>query len=226
MCAGGKRRVITVAFVHVGEEDLLPRIMVASVRRAMPSGRIVHLADQKTRPVDGADDVIRLPYDGVHLMTFRLLQFARLDPCEAIFLDTDVIVQRDLSPLFESDFDVALTRRENIGVDPQGVDVAAVMPYNTGVMLSRPSGWDFWHNALKYCETLPEEARRWWGDQFAIKAVAEIAPLRIEELPCDLYNYSPALDTEDVSRRFVVHYKGMRKPWMIRRAKLELGLKA
>jgi len=216
----------TVAFVHVGEEDFLPRIMVASVRRAMPSARIVLLTDQKTPPVVGADEVIRLPYDGVHLMSFRLLHFARLSPCDVIFLDTDVIVQRDLSLLFESEFDVALTRRENIGLDPQGIDVAAVMPYNTGVMFSRPSGWDFWHNAWNYCETLPDNARRWWGDQFSIKAVAEIAPLRIRELPCDLYNYSPALETEDVNGRFVVHYKGKRKPWMMRRAQVELGFQA
>lgn len=216
--------MITLAFVHVGEDGFLPRVMVASARRAMPDARIVHLADEVTPPVAGVDEVLRLPYDGMYLMTFRLAHFAQLQPCQAVFLDTDVIVQRDLSLLFQSNFDVALTKRENIGLDPQGVDVAAAMPYNTGVMLSKPSGWDFWRNAWKCCETFPDEVRRWWGDQFAIKAVAEIAPLAILELPCDIYNYSPGLETENVSDRFVVHYKGERKPWMVRRALAEFNL--
>jgi hypothetical protein len=110
--------------------------MVASVRRVVPAARIVQLTDEHTAVIRGVDDMVRMPYtDGAHLMSFRLMQFARLEPCDAIFLDTDVIVQRDLTPLYERAFDVALTRRGNIGVDPQGVDVAAVMPYNTGVML-------------------------------------------------------------------------------------------
>ena len=216
--------MITIAFVHVGESALLPRIMVASARRAAPGARIVHLADERSPPVDGVDDTVRLPYDGEHLMTFRLAHFSNFAPCDAVFLDTDVVVQKDLSPLFDREFDVALTRRENAGLDPQGRDVADLMPYNTGVMLSRPSGWDFWHNVLRYCETLPDELRRWWGDQYAVKAVAEVAPLNVCELPCDLYNYSPATDTEDLGGRFVVHYKGNRKPWMIGRGRSEFGV--
>lgn len=215
--------MVTVAFVHVGLDTSVPRIMVASVRLAMPGARIVHLADEGTPAVEGADEVRRLAYDGVFLMPFRLRQFAELSPCDAVFLDTDIVVQKDLTPLFDGEFDVALTRRENIGVDPSGIDVAKAMPYNTGVMLSKPSGWDFWRNAWKHCESFPEEGRKWWGDQYAVKAIAEIAPLRILELPCEIYNYSPAAESEDVRERFVVHYKGERKSWMKRRAQRELG---
>ncbi|MDB5867444.1 MAG: hypothetical protein JWO70_5250 [Betaproteobacteria bacterium] len=217
--------MITVAFVHVGNDALLPRIMVASVRRAMPHAQVVHLTDESTPAIADVDEVVRLRYDGVHLMPYRLEHFARLEPCDAIFLDTDIIVQKDLGALFETPFDIALTRREAIGTDPAGVDVAQVMPYNTGVMLSTRGGWDFWRNAWRVCESYTEEARRWWGDQYAVKALAEAAPIRILELACDAYNYSPATQSEDVSGRHVVHYKGTeRKAWMKRRGELELGI--
>jgi len=216
--------MITIAFVHVGEESILPASMVASVRRAMPAARIVHLTDEGTNAVVGVDEVVRLKYDGVHLMTFRLRHFAQLDSCDAIMLDTDVVVQKDLSPIFALEFDVALTRRDDAIPDPTGQDVSALMPYNTGVMVSRASGWDFWRNASAYCEMLPAEHREWWGDQLSVQAMAQICPLRLRELPCAVYNYTPTSEAEDVADRFVVHYKGKRKQWMLSRARAEFDL--
>jgi hypothetical protein len=215
--------MITVAFFHVGQDGLLPSIMVATVRRAMPTARILQLTDEDTSPVTGADEVIRRPYDGVHLMHFRLVHLAELAPCDAVFLDTDVMVQRNLAPLFEWEFDVALTVREAGVIDPDGVDVTIDMPYNNGVMLSKASGWEFWREAERYCAKLSSEQRRWYGEQRAVKAVADVIPLCILDLPCNIYNYTPASETEDVRDRFVVHYKGERKPWMIRRGALEFG---
>jgi len=216
--------MITVAFVHVGSGSLLPHIMVAAARRSMPAARIVHLTDEHTDPVAGADEVVRRPYDGTYLMTYRLAHFAAMAPCNAVFLDTDVIVQRDLTPLFEWEFDVALTVRDRKVIDPEGADIAADMPYNTGVMLSKPSGWEFWREALRVCAQLPEDQRRWWGDQHAVKAAADVLPLCILDLPCALYNHSPDAEGDDVAGRFVVHYKGFRKPWMAQRGAREFGL--
>jgi hypothetical protein len=216
--------MLTVAFVHVGEDTSLARIMVASVRRAMPGARLVHLTDESTAGMAGVDEVVRHPYDGTYILSFRLKHLAELAPCDAVFLDTDVIVQQDLGPVFDMAFDVALTRRENIGTDPNGIDIAAVMPYNAGVMLSRPAGWAFWDNVWRQCQSYPDEIRRWWGEQYALRDIATVAPLRLLELPCDRYNYTPATESEDVSSRAVVHYKGKRKAWMKNRAAQDPGL--
>ncbi|MCC7484463.1 MAG: hypothetical protein IT529_05695 [Burkholderiales bacterium] len=217
--------MITVAFVHVGPDPLLASIMVASARRAMPAARIVHLADEATPAVGGVNETVRRPYDGAHLMDFRLAHFAALAPCEVLFLDTDVMIEKDFTPLFDWEFDVALTVREDMVIDPFGVDVAVDMPYNTGVMLAKPSGWAFWREAARHCAGLPEEERRWWGDQHAVKAVADTAPLCVLDLPCALYNHSPHLATDDLSGRFAIHYKGYRKPWMAERGLREFGLR-
>ena len=215
--------MLTVAFVHVGPDAQLPGIMVASVKQCMPGARIVQLTDEATAPVAGVKDIVRRPYDGVHLMTFRLEHFAEMVPCEVVFLDTDVVVQRDLAPLFEWEFDVALTAREAGVIDPDGVDITVDMPYNTGVMLGKPSGWAFWREAVRHCQGLSDDHRRWWGDQHAVKAVADTMPLCVLDLPCSLYNHSPHTVADDVSQCFVVHYKGYRKPWMVARGRREFA---
>ncbi len=63
---------------------------------------------------------------------------------------------------------------------------------------------------------MPEESQVWGGDQLEIKAVAETTTLKVKEYPCALYNYSPVDKNEDLSDKFVVHYKGEnRKIWML-----------
>lgn len=210
---------LIVGFMHVGKTSKVAQIMVASVRQAMPSARIVQMTDQNTKPVTGVDEIIRKRYDGRFLMPYRLLHLKEFPPVDAVFLDTDVIVQKDLSAIFAEDFDIALTRRYKPVRDLTGYDLAAEMPYNTGVMFSRASGILFWQKAHEHCLTLPEQDREWWGDQVSIKAMADNTDLKLKEFPCDLYNYTPRKQDEDVSDKYVVHYKGPhRKEWMLRAA--------
>ncbi|MBI3571694.1 MAG: hypothetical protein HY082_11445 [Gammaproteobacteria bacterium] len=177
------------------------------------------MADTDTKPVIGVDEVIRKRYDGRFLMPYRLLHLKDFPPTNAVFLDTDVIVQKDLSSIFSDAFDIALTRRYKPVRDLTGYDLAAEMPYNTGVMFSRASGISFWQKAYEHCLTLPEQDREWWGDQVSIKAIADNTDLKLKEFPCDLYNYTPRNQDEDVSNKYVVHYKGPhRKEWMWRAA--------
>lgn len=211
--------MLTVGFLHVGRISKEAQIMVASVKSAMPAARIVQMTDANTKPVTGVDDVIRKRYDGRFLMPYRLLHLKDFPPADAVFLDTDVIVQKDLSAIFAEDFDIALTRRYKPVRDLTGYDLAAEMPYNTGVMFSRASGTSFWQKAYEHCLTLPEQDREWWGDQVSIKATADVTNLKLKEFPCDLYNYTPRKQDEDVSNKYVVHYKGPhRKEWMLQAA--------
>lgn len=211
--------MLTVGFLHVGRISKEAQIMVASVKTAMPDARIIQMTDTNTKPVTGVDDVIRKHYDGRFLMPYRLLHLKDFPPTDAIFLDTDIVVQKDLSPVFSEDFDIALTRRYKPVRDLTGYDLAAEMPYNTGVMFSRTSGISFWQKAYEHCLTLPEQDQEWWGDQVSIKATADVTNLKLKEFPCDLYNYTPRKQDEDVSNKYVVHYKGPhRKEWMLQAA--------
>ena len=133
-------REITVGFLYVGPLSNIAQIMVASVRAAMPHARIVQMTDYATKPVTGVDHAIRKRWDGKTLMTYRLEHLKDFPPGDAVFLDADVVVQKDLAPLFEDEFDIGLTYRDatdpSLLLTPQAYET---MPFNTGVVLSRAS---------------------------------------------------------------------------------------
>lgn len=208
--------MLTVGFMHIGKISKVAQIMVASVKKAMPTARIVQMTDADTKPVTGVDEVIRKRYDGKYPMPYRLLHLKDFPDADAVFLDTDVVVQKDLSPIFENEFDIGLTVRTGPVFDPDGVDLTMEMPYNTGVMFSRPTGRPFWEEAYRCCMALPAGEKEWWGDQLSVKTAADTSVLKIATFPCDLYNYTPGSPDADVSDKFVVHYKGLRKQWMLR----------
>ena len=207
---------LSVCFLHFGADLAIPSLMVASVRKAMPGAEVVQMTDQRTAAVPGVDSVIRADWDGTKLMIYRLAHLAALERPACVILDTDVVVQRSLEPVFERAFDVALTlRQEPVRTLDKTKDLAPEMPYNTGVMFSREPR--FWQAALECCRALPAKNHDWWGDQLSVKQVADSGAFRVIELPCETYNYSPRTEAEDLGERHVVHYKGARKIWMKQR---------
>jgi hypothetical protein len=203
---------VIVAFLLVGEEQRpLAERMVASVKRHMRTVPIIHMRDQNTKPVKGSYSTQMLEWDGKYLMTYRLRHLAALPDPEVLILDTDTIVQADVRKIFYRSFDVALTKRDGPILDPNGIDIAKLMPFNTGVMFSKSR--KFWHDCHEWCAAAPESIQNWWGDQLAVKAIAP--KYRVLELPCDTYNYSPDTRDEDTTGRLILHYKGKRKQWML-----------
>jgi lipopolysaccharide biosynthesis glycosyltransferase len=184
--------------------------MVASVLKVMPGIEIVQLTDLHTKQVKGTSKVVRKPFNG-YLMTFRMEHLADLTG-RWITFDTDIIVNADLSHVFDTDFDVALTKRYGKILDERGKDIVQMMPYNTGVMFSRNP--QFWKEAYRLLLKMPESAHKWWGDQLSVRLVADSQKYSLFELPCDTYNYSPKT-LEDHKQCLVLHFKGARKEWIL-----------
>ena len=201
-----------VSFLHVGEDTTLPKIMCRSVRKWMPEATLLHMTDRSTPRIDGC---LRqeMPYDGERLMTYRLRHLA-VPKKPMIVLDTDVVVQADLEPVFDQKFDVALTKRHG-RIMYNGTDIVPLMPWNTGVMFSKSRA--FWRECAESCAKAPEKIQQWWGDQVSVKLAVDSCRYKVLELPVEKFNYTPATESEDVSARYVVHYKGPRKQWMINR---------
>ncbi len=215
---------LTVAFLHAGPDLSLPTILVQSVRRAMPGARVLQLSDEETEAVPGVDQVDRRPWDRTSLMTFRMEHYAALpaDGARHLFLDTDIVVQADVSVGFDLDgaFDVAMNRRESTLVRPPGFrefpellgqNLATLMPYNTGVIFSRNPA--FWQVALEHLRSLEPRYHRWFGDQVAVRMACETGRFKVLDLH-PAFNHTPRSEDEDVSKAYVVHYKGVRKDWM------------
>jgi lipopolysaccharide biosynthesis glycosyltransferase len=207
---------VVIGFLYVGEASIIPEIMVASVHATMPDARIVQMTDFETKKVIGVDEMIRKHWDQRLLMPYRLLHLKEFPAVNAIFLDADVVVQRDLRRLFQDEFDIALTYRDETDPSLRKSPLAyQMMPFNAGVMLARSSGRDFWAEAHRVCLDMPEDRQYWFGDQLAIKEVAARTTLKVKQYPCALFNYSPSRWDEDLSDKYVIHYKGNnRKIWM------------
>ena len=210
-----------ICFMHLGADAFLPELMVRSVRLAMPQARIVQFTDERTPAVAGIDTLIRRPVLDDVMMIARLEHLAAFEHREAVFLDTDIIVRGDLREVFELPFDVALTRRYGELVvaadDPfrahfPSANLIDYMPYNAGVMFSRTQ--DFWVDCLKACKDMHPNFHRWYGDQMALKAVADRNYYALFELAEGRLNYAPEHARDWPEEALILHYKGARKAWM------------
>ena len=202
--------MLNITFLHVGKDSTLPTKMVASVKEVMPNANIVQLTDENTPIIKGVNTVIRKKYNGL-IMLFRLEHLASLRG-NWITLDTDMIIKKDLSHVFNQDFDVALTRRYGSIIDADGDDIVKIMPYNAGVMFSK--NHEFWIEALNKLKSLDRKTHEWYGDQLAIKLIVDEHNYKVLELSCDEYNYTPQ-DKEERKDVYVYHFKGQRKDWMM-----------
>ena len=177
----------------------------------MPWTEVVHMADEEEPAL--AQSVQREPWDGSNVMEYRLRHLAKLPEGEWLSVDTDMVIQHDLSKVFAFPFDVAVTQRDGPIWDTNGNDIVKYMPYNAGVVWWRNP--QFWRDAHAWILQQPDAIKRWYGDQLALHAI--VPRYNALKLHCDNFNYSPHRADEDVSRRFVVHYKGARKGWMLQK---------
>jgi hypothetical protein len=207
-------KVVGLFYVNCGrpENEALARIMIASVRDVIKDVHILQMTNEHTARLPGVDEVIVRPIGKQGVMESRVDHYAHC-PYEALFLDPDVVVQKDPWSVFGEDFDVALTKRSGaLFVD--GVDTAGAMPFNTGVTFTR--NHDFWKAVHFAMQPMTFEERTWFGEQMAVARVAQAGDFGVKELTCDEFNYSPGRMDEDVSSRYIVHYKGpIRKQWML-----------
>lgn len=141
-----------------------------------------------------------------------------------VILDSDMLINSSFLPIFERDFDVAVTWR-----------AIGEMPINGGLLILnsvRPkvSKLFFERFAAIYKEKYASQAA-WFGDQLALRdcvsvdlsqlsdlEVVVVKGCRILLLPCDSYNFSPRNQyseiCSDLADKFVLHFKGERKRLM------------
>ncbi len=208
-------------------------LLFRSVRLTHPTAHCVLLTDRTTGiggirgPVQRVDG----PVDHKSLMLSRsLAQAAFVDADDfsrpLVLLDSDILLNGSLRPLFDEDFDVGVTWRPS-----------STMPLNGGLLVlhnRRPevSKAFFARFVRTYAERFATEGKgAWYGDQLALQDCVglnhdELARremvvkdgCRIRLLPCDTYNFSPEnrLDAigDGLPGRLVVHFKGLRKRLM------------
>lgn len=187
-------------------------LSVASVRKHMPHAHVFHFTDAKTPGIEGVDQVIRIEQDMP--MAVRRMQHNANARGKWLFMDVDIIVQRDVSDVFDEPFDVALTDREGT-VTYEGA-YAERMPFNLGVSFSRSPA--FWQLVLRYMRNMPLKLQNWTGDQLCICDMIRAgltSGFNIKTLPGLNYNYPPK-HAGDGEHAALCHYKGpVRKLWIL-----------
>ncbi len=207
-------------------------MLFASARLFHPGSECIVLTDDRTRlesipsrflRINCAirHDKIMLDRMGAQRVFLQEYDFS----CPVILADSDILLNDSLDAVFQQDFDVGLTWRQN-----------AEMPINGGVLFvnnRRPSASRrFLAVTQEIYEKKYADRSEWYGDQFAIRdflemTVGEIASqqeiierqgCRILLLPCEQYNHSPDNVLVSIASRFldkhVLHFKGERKRLM------------
>lgn len=191
----------------------IARIMIASVRRAMPNIEIVQMTDGDTEALP-VDTVIRKRFNHTFWVPW-LMEFVSELPGQVLFLDSDIVVQKDLRALFNTGADLVITTR-----GPK-VFAGRQMPFLIGVVAStRPELWlELRDRVLAMPDT---EDQSWWGSQLAIfdlwmEEQNGRGKWKIAVVPCDPYNYVPKDENDCPPDKWVLHFKGpRRKPWMLK----------
>ncbi len=206
-----------IGVFHIGGTDAhraVAALMLASARRAMPTVPVWHLTDATTPALDGFDGMERQAVSP-HVALACLEAYAACDG-EWLFVDTDVLIQRDVRHVFDQAFDIAVSERAGTLKDCEvGTKFMAANPYNKGAVFSRCS--EFWRQASELLRGRSEKQQAWMGDQRAMCDVIASDRYRVQVLPND-YNYPPKSRDEDVSGKAVLHFKGPRKAWLLARA--------
>lgn len=205
-------------------------LMGRSARLFHPQATLTLLTDDKFLPQSLDYTVVRAPVRPQALMFDRsaaqLDYLRRYDFAQPVaLLDTDILLNHDLSPLLADDFDVALTWRPLV-----------VEPINGGFMVlnnRRPAAvLRFFERFLDVYRSQHIDTARWFGDQAALRDMLGIPEkgteqpaaqlfegVKIAFLPCDLFNFTPLNVAAAIVPPFVdksvLHFKGPRK-WMMR----------
>jgi hypothetical protein len=201
--------------------------MLRSAMRAMPGVNIVQLHDEKTRVHPFANAALKFERDVAReeLATFKGWAFAAhamQTERQTIFTDVDVIW---------SGAGAAETLRQyqpgSIGVLYRDVPDLKIMPYNTGMILYQPKARTFWREYQAMCESCKEGFRAWWADQLAMSAMIGhhseaqmVCQAHIELLDMDAVVPAPNAPPTEPMRGWAVHFKGKRKEWLVKYARV------
>jgi len=218
--------------------NLLAREYMGMVDMLCRSARLFHPAAPCTLLTDANTDASGLrggvkrvdnPIDHASLMLSRTQ--AQADYVRAssfkrpmAIVDSDMLINHTLSPVFKQDFDVALTWRAD-----------ERMPINGGLILlnnRRPEKARafFERFAGLYRECYAQDAA-WYGDQLALRdlvglpneaygqqSIVEAGGVKILLLPCETHNFSPrnrfAAILTPLREKVILHFKGERKRLM------------
>lgn len=223
------RQLSTVHSSDRGLQKEFIKVLFSSARRFHPECRTVILTDQHTQFPDYPShiEIHRFSLDTQFLTMSRTqaqIEFLKAQitsPSHLVFLDTDILIQQSLLPLFTETFDIGLTYREH------------EMPINGGVILIHGDHYSralpFMENMLSLIQNEFKEFKTWFGSQYALKKLVPLPNNKEEKiyitnegtrfllLPGKIYNYTDPKGPMDhqYPETAILHFKGNRRQFLL-----------
>ena len=182
--------------------------------------RIIQISNKEDRNISDIDEKIIFDFKSATFMFNRLeSQIAVLEKFgPTIFLDTDMLVNKDLSAIFDRllNNDIVFTQRKNNFYlndtfqnikFPEFTNKTAneVMPFNGGFL--GVSNIAVQKKLLQIYSELPSKFHYWYGDQVALKKLYDAKEFKISLLDSN-YNYN-VKDISNYDKNICIyHFKG------------------
>lgn len=210
--------IVTFALqADTGNPSSLERVQytIASVRKFLPGAHIIQLTNMDFAGVPNVDEVLRYPNEGDFIeWAFGALITLCARGGNVLQIATDVLIQADVSPVFDQDFDVAACRYPYKD-RPDGA-------YCGDVNFIKEGGYRLFSDALRIYRMFPVRDG-WDGGQVSFLAATKMTPLRVKDLDERVYCLTPKDKNENMDNAAIVHFRGHRKWWMVDYAKRLLG---
>jgi hypothetical protein len=144
------------------------------------------------------------------------------DQSHYVFVDSDMIVNRNLSPVFSQTFDVGLTYRTK---HPMPINGGLILVHRDRLLRAREA----FAEMLEIYENRYPDHDVWWGDQLALRDMLDLRsedvlregivpglPYEILLLDTETYNYSATgMDIlAHAPDKYVLHFKSWHKDFM------------
>jgi len=182
---------------HDAEHIACAKLCIDSVRRHMPFAEVWHLT-VTDGPELPADKTLRLDVEGSFGYR-RMFLHSKLEG-DVLFIDDDILINDDVSHVFNEDFDIAVTTDIKPGM--------ASIKYNSGVTFSRSP--EFW--AL-HAEKVKAMGFEWDRLEPEFTRTVDQTGFAVKILPGEVYNRVPK-DEHDIDGK-ILHYRGPRKKWLL-----------
>jgi len=216
------------------------RLLYKSASQAMPNHVFTILTspqtdlsalDFKFRRISEPIDQKRIMYERTRIQTLYL---ARRDwSIPAALLDTDILIAKDFTEIFQQPIDVGLTWR-----------YSRDMPFNGGVIFINNRNPDACIRFFRELENVYSQQQlsmlEWYGDQHALATIVghwspsadDLIPINhngvtVGFFSCDTYNYTPRTQTRALlgvsPKAKLLHFKGSSRRLMLPYWQLKIG---
>ena len=216
-----------IAFVSIGDESHnCADLLVKSIKKNNSDCQIIQVSTKKDKDVIGVDEKLIFDFKLATFMFNRLeSQIVVLEKYgPTLFLDSDMLVNKDLNEVFNllEKKDLIITERINkfyinntFFIKEHGISVKypeftnkainEVMPYNGGFIAA--SNISVLKKLLQIYSELPSKFHFWFGDQVALKKIYDAKEFKISVLGSN-YNHN-VKDISNYDKNICVyHFKG------------------